>query len=63
MRLSFPFAASAALALALLGGCADTTSRAIGGPSENVDPSQVRMLPDNPYQSVRPPAASATKLP
>jgi len=63
MRRSFPLAPSAVLALALLGGCADTTSRATGAPAENVDPSQVRMLPDNPYQSVRLPGASATKPP
>jgi hypothetical protein len=56
-------AAGAALALALPGGCADTTSRAAGAPTENFDPAQVRMLPDNPYRPATPERASTTKLP
>jgi hypothetical protein len=51
MRHIFPLTAAVALTLIILSGL---TAQA----DETLDPSQVRMLPDNPYQKLQPVAES-----
>lgn len=51
----------AALALVALGACSTTSSdRYAGAMPETLDPSQVRMLPDNPLEAVRPAEIATT---
>lgn len=62
MRPLVPVTLTALLAMTALGGCAAGAAEWTAPPLENFDPSQVRMLPDNPYQTARPAeAAGAAK--
>jgi hypothetical protein len=56
MRPLIPVSVTAVLTLMALSDCAATGAGAT--PLENFDPSQVRMLPDNPYPPLR--ASEAT---
>lgn len=55
MRPLFPVSICAVLALVALSACTTTTGvDRLAATSETLDPSQVRMLPDNPYLAVKP---------